>query len=100
MPKPHDMGGEPNDEPIDQSDHQKMDWAMRADALHQVLGRKGIRRTDEMRRAMESLDPDLYRSLSYYERWPAALELLMVEKGFLTSDEIDRKVTQLNQGAN
>jgi hypothetical protein len=94
------MGGEPNDEPIDQSDHQKMDWEMRADALHQVLGRKGIRRTDEMRRAMESLDPDLYRSLSYYERWTAALELLMVEKGYLTSDEIDRKVTQLDQGAN
>ena len=62
MPKPHDMGGEPNDEPIDQSDHQKMDWEMRADALHQVLGQKGIRRTDEMRRSMESLDPDLYRS--------------------------------------
>ena len=38
MPKPHDMGGEPNDEPIDQSDHQKMDWEMRVDALHQVLG--------------------------------------------------------------
>ena len=100
MPKPHDMGGEPNDEPIDQSDHQKMDWEMRAGALHQVLGQKGIRRTDEMRRSMESLDPDLYRSLSYYERWTAALELLMVEKGYLTSDEIDRKVTQLDQGAN
>ena len=100
MPKPHDMGGEPNGEPIDQSDHQKMDWEMRADALHQVLGQKGIRRTDEMRRSMESLDPDLYRSLSYYERWTAALELLMVEKGYLTSDEIDRKVTQLDQGAN
>ncbi len=100
MHKPHDMGGEPNDEPIDQSDHQTMDWEMRADALHQVLGQKGIRRTDEMRRAMESLDPDLDRSLSYYERWTAALELLMVEKGFLTSDEIDRKVTQLGRGAN
>ena len=100
MPKPHDMGGEPNDEPIDQSDHQKMDWEMRADALHQVLGQKGIRRTDEMRRSMESLDPVLYRSLSYYVRWTAALELLMVEKGYLTSDEIDRKVTQLDQGAN
>jgi hypothetical protein len=53
-----------------------------------------------MRRAMESLETDLYRSLSYYERWTAALELLMVEKGFLTSDEIDRKVIQLDQGAN
>ena len=100
MLKPHDMGGEPNEELIDQADHQKMDWEMRVDALHQVLGQKGIRRTDEMRRAVESLETDLYRSLSYYERWTAALELLMVEKGFLTSDEIDRKVIQLDQGAN
>lgn len=99
MPKPHDMGGEPTDELIDQSDHQKMDWEIRVDALHQVLGQKGIRRTDEMRRAMESLDTDLYRSLSYYERWTAALEILMVEKGFLTSDEIDSKVAQLDQAA-
>ena len=99
MPKPHDMGGMPNDEPIDQSDHQRMDWEMRVDALHQVLGQKGIRKTDEMRRAIESLEPDLYKSLSYYERWTAALEILMVERGILTSEEIDRKVAQLDQGA-
>ncbi len=99
MPKPHDMGGLPNDEPIDQSDHPRMDWEMRVDALHQVLGQKGIRRTDEMRRAIESLEPDLYKSLSYYERWTAALEILMVEKGILTSEEIDGKVAQLDQGA-
>ena len=99
MPKPHDMGGLPNDEPIDQSEHQRMDWEMRVDALHQVLGQKGIRRTDEMRRAIESLEPDLYRSLSYYERWTAGLEILMVEKGILTSEEIDRKIAQLDQGA-
>ena len=47
---------------------------------------------------MESLETDLYRFLSYYERWTAALEILMVEKGFLTSEEIDNKVTQLAQG--
>jgi len=98
MPKPHDMGGLPNNEAIEQSDHQLMDWEMRMDALHQVLGQKGIRKTDEMRRAMEGLKPDLYKSLSYYERWTAALEILVVEKGILTSEEIDRKVVQLDQG--
>lgn len=99
MPKPHDMGGLPNDEAIERSDHQLMDWEMRMDALHQVLGQKGIRKTDEMRRAIESLEPNLYRSLSYYERWTAALEILMVERGILTSEEIDRKVAQLDQRA-
>ena len=97
MTRPHDRGGWPTDEPIDRSDHQRMDWEVRMDALHQVLGRKGLRTTDEMRRAIESLEPDLYESLSYYERWTAALEILMVEKGLLTSKEIDGKMAQLEQ---
>ena len=95
MPKPHDMGGLPNDTPIDQDEHQYMDWEVRMDALHQVLGQKGIRRTDEMRRAIESLEPDVYNSTSYYEKWTVALEILLVEKGILTTEEIDAKAAQL-----
>ncbi len=60
-----------------------------------VLGRKGIRSTDEMRRAIESLDLERYESMSYYERWTAALEILMVEKGILSTEEIDRKMADL-----
>ena len=97
MTRPHDRGGWPTDEPIDRSDHQRLDWEVRMDALHQVLGRKGLRTTDQMRRAIESLDPELYESLSYYERWTAALEILMVEKDVLTSEEIDGKMAQLEQ---
>ncbi len=99
MTRPHDRGGWPTDEPIDLSDHQRLDWEVRMDALHQVLGRKGLRTTDEMRRAMESLEPQLYESLSYYERWTAALEILMVEKGLLTSKEIDGKMAHLERQA-
>ena len=95
MPGVHDRGGWPTDEPIDQSEHQLMDWERRMDALHGVLGGKGIRRTDEMRRAIESLEPEQYQSLSYYERWTAALEVLLLEKGILTKAEIDAKVVQL-----
>ena len=95
MTRPHDRGGWPTDEPIDRSDHQHMDWEIRMHALHQVLGGKGLRTTDEMRRAIESLE--MYESLSYYERWTGALEILMVQKGILTSEEIDGKMVQLEQ---
>ena len=95
MPKVHDRGSWPNSEPIDQTGHVMMDWERRVEALHQVLGRKGIRTTDEMRRAIESLAPDKYEALSYYERWTAALEILVVEKGIRTADEIDRKMSEL-----
>ena len=94
MPRVHDRGGWPTDEPIDQSEHQLMDWERRMDALHGVLGAKGLRTVDEMRRAIESLDPALYESLSYYEKWTAALEILLLEKGVLTKDEIDQQVAK------
>ena len=96
MPRPHDRGGLPAARPIDRSEHELMDWEQRVDALHQVLGRKGIRSTDEMRRAIESLGPDTYEALSYYERWTAALEILMVEKGILSSGEISVKMADLD----
>jgi hypothetical protein len=99
MPRVHDRGGWPNQEPIDRNEHQLMDWERRMDALHAVLGAKGLRSTDEMRRAIESLPPELYESLSYYERWTAALEILLLEKGVLTRDEIDRKAGQLDDAA-
>ena len=92
MPRVHDRGGWPTNEPIDRSDHQLMDWERRMDALHGVLGAKGLRTTDEMRRAIESLEPELYESISYYEKWTAALEILLLEKGVLSKEEINQQV--------
>ena len=94
MPKVHDRGGWPNEDPIDRSEHVLMDWEVRVDALHMVLGAKGVRTTDEMRRAIESLELAKYESLSYYEKWTAALEILMLEKGILDSHDIDRKMDE------
>ncbi len=58
MTNVHDRGGWPTDEPIDQSEHALLDWERRVDALHSVLGEKGLRRTDELRRAIETLTPE------------------------------------------
>ena len=97
MPAVHDRGGWPDDTPIDRAEHVLSDWERRVDAVHQALGQQGIRTTDEMRRAIESLPPERYESLSYYEKWTAALEILLIEKGVLTSNEIDSKTAQLRQ---
>jgi hypothetical protein len=95
MPRVHDRGGWPSQEPIDRTEHQLADWERRVDALHLLLGKKGLRRTDEMRRAIESLPLGEYESLSYYERWTAALETLLLEKKILTAEEINQKVAEL-----
>ena len=92
----HDRGGWPAGS-IDQSEHVLEDWERRADALSQLLNRKGLRRTDESRRAIESMPPDEYENAKYYERWLFALETLMIEKGILTKDEIDQKMEHLDR---
>jgi hypothetical protein len=60
-----------------------------------VLNQKGIKTTDEHRRAQENLEN--YRELGYYERWTAATEALLVEKGILTREEIDARAGELGE---
>ena len=93
----HDMGGRPNDDPIDLSGHTLMDWERRTHALVGVLREKRLINTDELRRGIESIPADEYVELSYYERWSASLETLLVEKGLLTTEEIDGLASALKE---
>ncbi len=99
MPQAHDRGGWPTEEPISREEHTLSDWELRVDAMHNVLSEKGLRRTDEMRRAIESLEPERYEALSYYERWTAALEILLLEKGVLNREELDRRFAELERAS-
>jgi Nitrile hydratase beta subunit len=93
----HDIGGLPGAGPIDQTEHQLADWEILADAINQALGAKGVRRTDELRRVREEMDSERYRSMSYYERWIASLETILIEKKILTREEIDRKLADFEK---
>jgi nitrile hydratase len=93
----HDVGGLPGAGPIDQSQHELSDWEIMADAVNQALGVRGIKRTDEMRRAREEMDSESYRNMNYYERWIASIETILIEKGILRKDEIDRKVAEFEK---
>jgi hypothetical protein len=91
----HDLGGvEPlASQPIDRSEHELTQFDKSVDALVNLLSRPPGRiiRVDELRRAIEALPPDKYLSLPYYEKWLAATTALLIEKGVLTRDEIDRR---------
>ena len=90
----HDIGGSPGG-PIDKGQHEVEDWERLADAINSALGKKGIQSTDELRRAIESLEN--YRDLSYYERWVAATEKLLVEKGVLAAGELDERTAEIER---
>ena len=90
----HDMGGSPGG-PIDRDQHEVEDWERLADAINAALGGKGLQTTDQHRRAIEGLEE--YLDLSYYERWVAATEKLLIEKGILSSDEIDVRAAEIRR---
>ncbi len=96
MPAVHDRGGTPTDEPIDRTDHEWADWEHVTNALVGVLRRLGLINVDELRRGIESMAADEYESSSYYGRWSASIETLLVEKGVLTVAEIDAKAETLS----
>ena len=97
MPRPHDRGGWPNEDPIDRTEHEMEEWERRVDSLNSVLGEKGLKNTDQLRRAIESLPLEKYESLSYYEKWTAAMEILLVEQNVMTTEEIDQRMQELER---
>ena len=94
MASVHDMGGSPGGH-IDRGQHEVEDWERLADAINAALGGRGLQTTDEHRRAIEGLED--YRDLSYYERWVAATEKLLIEKEILTADEIDERAAEIER---
>ncbi len=91
----HDIGGLPSSEPINKAEYQLMDWELEVEAVTSLLGKKKVRGSDEFRRAIEEMPPEEYRSAAYYERWAASLETLMIEKGIVTKEQIDRKAAEV-----
>ena len=89
----HDRGGLPDDTPINMDEHEMMDWELRVDAMHAVLGNKGLRSTDQMRRVIESIPKDQYEHMAYYEPCTHALEVLVTENELLSVPEIDEKMS-------
>ena len=92
MPRSHDKGGWPTDEPIDRSEHQAEEWERQIAALLSLLLEKGLLGGDEFRVGIESIPTERYESLSYYQRWAVSIERLMIDHSLMSSKEIDEKV--------
>jgi nitrile hydratase len=57
------------------------DWEARVYALNAALLGRGVYNLDEFRDAIERMPPAGYLAASYYERWLAAMERLIAERG-------------------
>lgn len=92
----HDMGGLPAGN-IDRSEHDHADWERRVDAMGVVLSQKRLLTVDQRRRAIETLTPHAYDSLSYYERWVIALGQTLIQRGIITSAELARRMLEVEK---
>jgi hypothetical protein len=64
------------------------DWEAHVFALNRALIGSGVYNLDEFRDAIERLAPQEYLAASYYEKWFAAITVLLAEKGVLTQEEM------------
>lgn len=92
----HDYGGRPAG-PIDTAAHDPSFWEQRVDAILELLGdpRRRLMRLDEFRWMNETMGPEDYERLSYYERWVHSITRLMIHKGVVTQQELDDRIAAI-----
>ena len=96
----HDMGGLPADRVVP-SEHDTAEWERRVDALMTLLsGVKGgpPRMTvDELRKNIEAIGPEAYDKMSYYERWVISITQTMIQRGVISTEELARKMVEVER---
>lgn len=96
----HDMGGR-DAGPVDQGGHSHPEWEKRVDALMMLLSnnKRRVIGVDELRRGIEELGAENYSKMTYYERWVSSITHNLLEKGIISSDELGRKMAEVEDAA-
>ena len=94
----HDIGGLDYG-PIDPAVTEVKPWEKLSTAISNSLGAAGrhIFVTDESRRAREQMGEPLYSDLAYFERATECMKMILVEKGYLTEEELESRMREIEQ---
>ena len=90
----HDMGGKEAG-PISDAQHDFSLWEKRVDALMILCSAKGFFTVDGLRRALEDMGEDAFENMSYYERWIAAINQNLIERGAYSIEELGQKMADI-----
>ena len=74
--------------PVVPEDHDYALWEKRVDALMVIASEKGLFTVDGLRRALEDMGEEAFETLSYYERWVAAVNRNLIEAGVYDPAEL------------
>ena len=89
----HDLGGKQGFGRVRHSRKAEVfhaDWEKRSNALVAFAVKQGWLNMDEYRHAIERMEPRHYLAAGYYERQFTGLVTLLVEKGVVTREELER----------
>jgi len=87
----HDMGGL-RAGPVDRDQHDFALWEKRVDALMVIASARGHFTVDGLRRALEDMGETAFETMTYYERWVAAINQNLIEAGVYSLEELGRKM--------
>jgi hypothetical protein len=92
----HDLGGLGGG-PIEMDVTQAKPWEKLAVVVGNALGAKGAKvvRTDEVRRTREEIGAELYNRLGYFEKGIESLKCLLVEKGTIDQQTLERRMAEI-----
>eukprot|EP01038_Epipyxis_sp_PR26KG_P005954 gene5954-8207_t len=96
----HDLGGcvDSSIIEVDVGDRKLMHWELATHALLVILSSYkpyALVTTHELRRAVESMDKNVYIQWGYYEKWSAAMCTILLEKNVIVQQEIDSEFSHL-----
>src|SRR5262245_57847358 len=97
----HDMGGMHGFGRVEREEGEPVfhaPWEARVLGLSRACSAREIFNIDEGRHAIERMAPADYLASSYYERWLDRNVRLLVEKGVITREALERRMAQLAGG--
>jgi hypothetical protein len=97
LPTPdNDFGGLPAN-PMIIAEHDLEPWEKRCHATLECLNWRGALSMEEKRRAIEDLGETIYVGDTYYEKWALAAAIRLMDKGFITQDELAKKMDEIRE---
>lgn len=77
---------------IDRAQHDFALWEKRVDALMILCQARGHFTVDGLRRALEDMGEQAFETMTYYERWIAAINQNLVEAGVYSLEELGTRM--------
>ncbi|WP_111536707.1 SH3-like domain-containing protein [Palleronia aestuarii] len=88
------MGGGPAGS-VPRAEHDFALWEKRVDALMVLMSNKGHFTVDGLRRALEEMGETAFETMSYYERWIAAINRNLVAAGAYDTAELAARMEEV-----